>query len=213
MSGADLSPALLSFGVRKRGILRIGALAGSTRKHHRTIAIQTGDIDKAGSADAHTAAGADVFPGAGRFARARWGGPAVGACAGDLKSGEFVPVYQNVRQTVFQNKIQKCIGGGSLGPSIFFAVLYVQTVALCRFLESAVVVCPSPAAILYAELKVVIVAHFVKQGGADIFDRPGKRPRADIDFMGAAEFGDPCVFPEGKMPVSARRGLDCYCRP
>ena len=92
-------------------------------------------------------------------------------------------------------------------PSVFVAVLYDEAVRLCRCLESAVVVGVASAAILYALLVVEVMHHFVKQRRRDFFNRPRKRPRAYVNLMCSAELGNPCVLPQGKMTVGARRGL------
>ena len=80
-----------------------------------------------------------------------------------------------------------------------------QTVGLRRRFELPVVVGVAPAAILHAVLEVVVVNHFVKQGRRHFLDRAGQRSGPDIDFMGAAQLGNPGIFSEREVAVCAGR--------
>lgn len=94
-----------------------------------------------------------------------------------------------------------------MAPSVFIAVLHQQPVSFGGDFEAAVVVGVAPAAILYAVLIVVIMHHFVKQGRGHFLDGAGQCPNSYIDFVGAAQLGNPCVLTQGKMAVGAGRGL------
>ena len=100
-----------------------------------------------------------------------------------------------------------------MAPAVFLAVRDDQAVSFRRFLESAIVVGAAAAAVLNAVFEVVVMAHLMEEGSADVFDRPRERSRADVDFMRSAEFGNPGVLPEREMTVRARRALNGDCRP
>ena len=99
-----------------------------------------------------------------------------------------------------------------MGPSVFFAVLYVQTVELGGSLEVLVVVGVASATILDSVFIVPIVAHFMQESGAYIKNVSAERSRSDVDFMRAAKLGDPSIIAEGEMTIRARRALDCDSR-
>ena len=100
-----------------------------------------------------------------------------------------------------------------MAPPVFVTVLHSQAVGFCRFLEPLVVVCIAATAILHSILRIEIVYQFVKQGSADVFNRPCKRPRADIDLMRPAQLGNPGIVTEGEVPICAGRGLNRDRRP
>lgn len=95
-----------------------------------------------------------------------------------------------------------------MAPAVFLAVLDNQPTRFRRFLEFAVVVGSVSAAILDTVDEVVIVDHFVKQRRGDLLNGSGERSSADVDLVGLAQLGDPGVFPQREVPISARRGLD-----
>ena len=86
-------------------------------------------------------------------------------------------------------------------PSVFVAVVNNQAAGFGCCLESFVVVCIAPAAILNAADVIVVVYHLMQQRGAHVFDGARQCSRADIDFMCAAQLGNPCIFPEGEVAV------------
>ena len=78
-----------------------------------------------------------------------------------LKTAVFVSVNQNISQAVFKDEVKERVTGGGMRPTVFFAVLHVQPVGLCRRLEFFVVVGVPPTGILYAILIIEIVYHFM----------------------------------------------------
>lgn len=92
-----------------------------------------------------------------------------------------------------------------MAPPVFVAMLHYQAVSFGGGFEAAIVVGVAPTAILYAVLVVVVMYHFVKQGRGHFLDGPGKRPGSYVDFVGAAQLGNPGIFPQGKMAVGAGR--------
>ena len=86
------------------------------------------------------------------------------------KTHAVVSVYQNIGQTVFYHKVEQFFRWLCVRPSIFVTVRDVQSSFLCRFLEVFVVVGVATATILHAVDVVVIVNHFMKQSGNDVFD-------------------------------------------
>ena len=55
---------------------------------------------------------------------------------------------------------------------------------------------------------VVIVNHLMQQRCYHALDVPAQGSRTDVDFMGTAQFGNPCIFPKGKVAVCLWCGLD-----
>ena len=95
-----------------------------------------------------------------------------------------------------------------MAPPVFVAVLHYQAVGFGGGFEAAIMVGVAPAAILHAVLVVVVVNHFVKQGRGHVLDRPGQCPGSYVNFVGAAQLGNPGIFPQGEMAVGAGRGLN-----
>ena len=100
-----------------------------------------------------------------------------------------------------------------MAPPVFVAMLHYQAVSFGGGFEAAIVVGVAPTAILYAVLVVVVMYHFVKQGRGHFLDGPGQCPGSYVDFVGAAQLGNPCIFPQGEMAVGTRRGLNGDRRP
>ena len=108
MGGGGKVPKYLDFGVRITCIIRtLGNWVGiaphpslSPRKHHRRAAIQTGYVYFFCGSDRIPAAGADIFPCAGRARRRGALRSAVRPCPGDMEPGKLVAAYENVGQAV-----------------------------------------------------------------------------------------------------------------
>ena len=130
-----------------------------------------------------------------------------------MEPGKLVAAYENVGQTVLQYEVQQFVRGACVAPPVFVAVLHYQAVGFGGGFEAAIVVGVAPAAILYAVLVVVIMYHFVKQGRSYVLDGPGQCPGSYVDFVGAAQLGNPGIFPQGEMAVGAGRGLNGDRRP
>ena len=130
------------------------------------------------------------------------------AGAWDADAGELVAVDEDVGQVILEDELDQIVSGGGMRPSVFVAVGDDQTPALSSLLEAAIVIGAAPTAILNTVLVVVVVNHFVEQGGGNFLDGAGQGTGSDVDFMGAAQFGDPCVFPQGEVTVCSRSGLD-----
>lgn len=124
-----------------------------------------------------------------------------------MEPGKLVAAYENVGQTVLQYEVQQFVRGACVAPPVFVAMLHYQAVGFGGGFEAAIVVGVAPAAILYAVLIVVVMYHFVKQGRGHFLDGPGQCPGSYVDFVGAAQLGNPCVLTQGKMAVGAGRGL------
>ena len=80
---------------------------------------------------------------------------------------------------------------------------YYQTVALCNLFESLVVVGVASARVLDAVDMAVVMDHLVQERGADVFDRTGKRPCSDVDFVAVAGNRYPSIVTHGKVTVGA----------
>ena len=179
-----------------------------SRQNHLHGTVQTTNIDRLGCPDGISATWADIFPGTGSFGRQDSGCAAVCACSGYTITKEFVSVYQNVAQVIIQTELQETVTGRGMRPTVFVAVTHAQAARFCGFLEPLIVVGVAPAAILYPMLIVVIVHHLMQQSGGNFLDGARQCARADIDFMCAAQFGNPCILPEGKVAICLGGGLD-----
>ena len=130
------------------------------------------------------------------------------ACSRDLETAELIPIQKNVGQVVFQNHFQKFVAGFCDCPAVLVVVIYNQTVGFrCRF-ELAIVVGVATAAILNPVNVVPVVNHLMQKGGGNFLNGSGQRSSPDIDFVGAAQRGNPGVLPQGKVTVGFWRGLD-----
>ena len=98
-------------------------------------------------------------------------------------------------------------------PSVFVAMVNNQAARFGCCLESLVVVGVAPTAILNAADVIVVVYHLMQQRGAHFFDGARQCSRADIDFMGTAQLGNPSIFPEGEVSIGFWCVLDGDCRP
>ena len=83
-----------------------------------------------------------------------------------------------------------------------------QVAGFGKLLELAVVVGVASAAILNAHLVVVVVNHFMEKGCGNFLNGSGQGSGTNVDFMGAAQRGNPGVLPQGKVTVGFWRGLD-----
>ena len=175
-------------------------------KHHRHVAIQTGYMNFLCGSNGIPTAGANILSRATCPRRCCALRSAVCPCPGDMEPGELVTAYENVGQAVLQNEVQQLVRGACVAPPVFVAMLHYQAVGFGGGFEAAIVVGIAPTAILYAVLVVVIMYHFVKQGRGHVLNRSGQRPRPYIDFVGAAQLGNPGIFPQGEMAVGAGRG-------
>ena len=86
------------------------------------------------------------------------------------KAHAVVSIYQNVGQIVGNHEVDKLFCRLCVRPSILVVVGDAQASCFCRFLEAFVVVGVAATAILNAVHVVVVVNHFMEQGGANLFD-------------------------------------------
>ena len=170
--------------------------------NHLLPAIHTGNPHSPRRSHAHAATGANIFACA-RYSWRLGDIRAAAVCAGlaGVKAHAVVAVDKNVRQTILNHEIEQFFGGGGMRPSVFVAVLYGQSVALCGLLEAFVVVGVAATAILNAAFVVVKVNHFVEHCRADIFNRSCQCARADVDFVCAAKSRHPSVFVQREVSV------------
>ena len=83
-----------------------------------------------------------------------------------------------------------------------------QTMGFSGFLEAAVVIGIASAAILNPVNVVPVVNHLMQKGGGNFLNGSGQRSSPDIDFVGAAQRGNPGVLPQREMTIGFWRGLD-----
>ena len=124
----------------------------------------------------------------------------MGAGSSDPVAVELIPVDQDVT-------------GTGNRPSVLVVVLHDQAAGFGAVPELAVVVGAASGAILNAVDKVVVVNHLMQKRGANLLDRSRKGTGSDVNLVGAAQFGNPRVLPEGEMAVGLGRGLDGDGRP
>ena len=70
-------------------------------------------------------------------------------------------------------------------------------------LESLIEEAKAEAEALRDEIKTEM-----QKGGGNLFNGSGQRSRSDVDFMGAAQRGNPGVLSQREMTVGFWRGLD-----
>ena len=83
-----------------------------------------------------------------------------------------------------------------------------QTVGFRCRLKLAVVIGVASAAILNPVNVVPVVNHLMQKGGGNLLNGSGQRSRSDVDFVGAAQRGNPGVLPQREMTIGFWRGLD-----
>lgn len=130
------------------------------------------------------------------------------ACSRDLETAELIPIEKNVGQVVFQNHFQKLVAGFGDCPAVLLVMVNNQTMGFRCRLELAVVIGVASAAILNPVNVVPVVNHLMQKGGGNLFNGSGQRSGTDVDFMGAAQRGNPGVLPQREMTVGFWRGLD-----
>ena len=132
-----------------------------------------------------------------------------GAC--DSVATVFVPVDENVAQVVVQAELEQGVTGACECPAIRRMVIHDESASFCTVPETAVVVGSSSGTVLDAQDIIVVVYHFVKQGGGDLFDRTCQSTGTDVDLVESSPFGNPGVIPKGEVSVGLRGGLDGDC--
>ena len=135
-----------------------------------------------------------------RGVRAARDADTVGVVAGQL----------DLLNVVVQNPLEQLVGQdfGGVRPSILFGSDTDQAVCFGGLLEILVVVCTAPAAILdVCNLLVILMTHFVQEGGNGAFDRAVKRTCANVDLFPAFALDTPCIV-EGVVSIGAGGGLD-----
>ena len=115
------------------------------------------------------------------------------ASAANSEIGLLVSVYQNISKLVFENKFKKLVARFGVRPSVFVAMCYYQSALFGGFFKLAVVVSVAATAILHAIDMVEVMHHFVKERCDYILNRSCKRSGANVDFVRAAELGNPSV--------------------
>jgi hypothetical protein len=182
-------------------------------KYHLFRTVQATDIDILGGSHGITTAGADILPGGISFADSRRRGRGVRAGSCDSVAAVFVAVDQDVTQVIVQAELQETVTGTCDCPSVLVVMIHDQTMSFCAVPEFAVVVSASTGTILDSQNVIVVMNHFVKQGGTDFFDGTGKGTGSNIYFVGSALLADPGVIPQGEVAVGLRCRLDSYSWP
>ena len=134
-------------------------------------------------------------------------------CSSDPVAAVLIAVNQNVAKVIVQTELKQAVTGACDCPAVSGVVVNIQTMRHCTIPETPVVVCIATAAILYAIDVVIIVYHFMQQGGGNVFNGSCQCSSSNIDFMTCAVLGNPCIIPEGEMSVGFGGGLDGDVRP
>ena len=128
--------------------------------------------------------------------------------AADMEAAELVPIDKNVAQLVLQNHFQKLVARTGDRPTILVMVIDNQAMGEGCISELAVVVGVASAAILNTIHIIVVVNHLMQEGCGNLFDGAGQRSCSDVDFVSAADLGNPGVLSQREVSVSLWRGLD-----
>lgn len=131
-------------------------------------------------------------------------------CAGsrDPVTAVFVPVNEDVAQVIVQAELEQGIAGTGNRPAVFVVMIHDKAMSFGAVPELSVVICPASGAVLDTQNVIVVVYHFVEQGGGDFLNGTGQGTGSDVDFVESAPLGDPCIVPEGEMAIGLRCGLD-----
>ena len=130
------------------------------------------------------------------------------ACACNLKAAELVSIDKDVAQLVLQNELQKFVTRTGDRPTILVMVIDNQTMGEGCIPELAIVVGIASAAVLNTMNMVVVVNHLMKEGRCHFLNGSRKGSCSDVDFVSAADLGNPCVLSQGKVAVSLGSGLN-----
>ena len=92
------------------------------------------------------------------------------ACSCASVAAVFVAVDQNVTQIIVQAELKQTVAGGCDCPTVFFVVIHNKTMCFCAVPEFAIVICAASGTILDTICKVMVVYHFMQQGGGYLFN-------------------------------------------
>ena len=131
-------------------------------------------------------------------------------CAGsrDSVTAVFVPVDENVTQVIVQAELEQGIAGTGNRPAVFVVMIHDKSMSFGAVPEFPVVIRPASGTVLDAQNVIVVVYHFVEQGGGDFLNGTGQGTGSDVDFVKSSPLGDPGVVPEGKVAIGLGCGLD-----
>ena len=132
----------------------------------------------------------------------------MGASASDLEAAELVSIQKDVAQFVLQNHFQEVIARSGDCPTILVMMIDNQTMSQGCISEFAVVVCVASAAILNALHIIVVVNHLMQEGCGNLFDGAGEGSCSNVDFVSAADLGNPGVLSQREVSIGFWRGLD-----
>ena len=184
----------------------------------RFIAIHARYSHNSGCSHTHTTTGADVLPCAGGLACA-WnvGCTIVGSCSTNLETCVFIPVQENISQTILQDKLQETVRRGGSCPAIFLIMVNQKPMCFSRSLEMLVVVGSPSGTILHTLDVIVVVYHLMQKSGTHFLNGSCQGSSTNVDFMGSSQFGNPGVFSQGEVSISSWGGLNgdggsCKCR-
>ena len=137
-----------------------------------------------------------------------WQRPFPGVRTCDSVTAVFVPIDENVAQVIVQAKLEQGIAGAGNRPAVLVVMIHNESMSLGAVPEFLVVICTASGAVLDAQNVIVVVYHFVEQGGGDFLDGAGQGTGSDVDLVGSALLADPGVIPEREVAVGLGRGLD-----
>ena len=129
------------------------------------------------------------------------------SCSRDGNTVELVARNKNVRQVILQDELNEVIARRGQRPAVFLVMLHDKAVTLGNLFEALVMVGVASAGILDSVDVAVVMDHLMQKRGADVFNRTGKRPCSDVDFVTVAGNRYPSIIPHREMPVGAGRGL------
>lgn len=133
----------------------------------------------------------------------------VGA-ARDADTVGVVPGQLDLLNVVVQNPLEQSVGQdfGGVRPSVFLGSDTDQAVCFGGLLEVLVVVSTATGAVLYIhDFLIILVAHFVQEGGDGTLNGSVQRTGSDVDLFPAFALDAPCIV-QGVVTIGAGGGLD-----
>lgn len=178
--------------------------------HLDVAALDASDPHRLCCPNRHATAGASILAAAARPNRRNASRTVIATSSeANTKAGaEFVSGQQDVGQVVLQHELQQTVSGSRVAPTISVRVCHNQIPFQTSFQESLVVVSATSGTVLDSMEMIQIVYHLMEHGRDHLLNGTGKGPCSNIDLMGVARDGHPCIVPKGEMPVCSGGGLD-----
>lgn len=133
----------------------------------------------------------------------------VGA-ARDADAVGVMPGQLDFLNVVVQNPLEQSVGQnfGSVRPSVFLGSDTDQTVCFGGLFEVLVVISAATGAVLYIhDFLIILVAHFVQEGGDGTLNGSVQSTGSNVDLFPAFALDAPCIV-QGVVTIGTGGGLD-----